>query len=452
MSRATDTIAALATPVGTSALAVIRASGPECARLAQEIFGATPLPRTVKRGDYVDRAGVLVDDVLFTLFVAPASYTGEDSLEISAHGNPLIAQKIVDDLLARGCRGAAPGEFTQRAFLNGRLDLAQAEAVMDVIHARSERALGAAHAQLRGALGRRMQELTTGLVALMARVEAYIDFPEEDLPAEDRAWMQAQVATLLANTHKIITTNNYGEILRHGIKTVIVGAPNAGKSSLLNRLVGRDRALVSPEPGTTRDFIEELISCGPHALRLIDTAGLNPTPTTVERMGIAKTLERLAEADLVLWVVDGSAPEVPSTPEIAAALAAKRSIKIFNKSDLGNLVHSPSLATTGSITVQVSALTGAGLDELQREITRLADALNPLVGDELIAINARHTQALRAASEALLAAQAKLADGSPMELLAADLRSALWNFGEIAGRIDHEAILDELFATFCIGK
>ena len=222
MPRPADTIAALATPTGTSAIAVVRASGPDTGRLVREVFGRTPLPRVVTHADYRNLAGALLDDVLFTFFQSPRSYTGEDSLEVSCHGNPFIAQKILEDFFARGCRPAAPGEFTQRAFLNGQMDLSQAEAVMDLIHARSERALAAANRQLRGALGHQMKGLISGLLEVLARVEAYIDFPDEDLPPEDRDIVGRELAHLCLETNRLLATSHYGSVLRDGIKTVIL--------------------------------------------------------------------------------------------------------------------------------------------------------------------------------------------------------------------------------------
>lgn len=451
MPRPSDTIAALATPAGTAAIAVVRASGPDTARMAREIFGVAPLPRVATHADYRDRSGMLLDDVLFTFFQGPRSYTGEDSLEVSCHGNPFIAQKILEDLFARGCCPAAPGEFTQRAFLNGQMDLSQAEAVMDLIHARSERALAAANQQLRGALGRQMEALIGGLLQVLARVEAYIDFPDEDLPPEDRAIVARELTQLTRETDRLLATSHYGELLRDGIKTVIIGAPNVGKSSLLNRLVGRERALVSPEPGTTRDFIEERIIVGPHCLRIIDTAGLNPSPAPLEKLGMDKTLERAAEADLFLLVFDATSPAAHLPPAVMARLTLCNSIIIFNKSDLGeSQAKISSLPALPSL--HVSALTGAGVDALSAAIIGCADSFQKEAGADTIAINARHSNALTQARHCLGAAQEKLANDGPVELLASDLRGVLTAYGEISGKVDNERMLDALFSTFCIGK
>jgi tRNA modification GTPase len=445
----TDTIAALATPVGTAALAVLRASGPDTRRIAGELLRGPPLPRVARHGDYRDHADRLIDDVVLTFFEGPRSYTGEDALEIACHGNPFIAQKILEDLFVRGCRPAEPGEFTQRAFLNGRMDLSEAEAVMDVIHARSERALAAASLQLRGSLGRRMNVLIDSLLGVLARIEAYIDFPEEDLPAADRAFVASEVSRLSAETERLLATSHYGELLRDGIKTVIVGEPNVGKSSLLNRLVGRERALVSPEPGTTRDFIEERILLGHHWLRLFDTAGLNSSPAPLEALGMTKTRERLAEADLVLIVLDASRPSSSLAPEITSLINEEKALLVLNKSDLGGEALKN---FQGKQPFRVSALTGAGIDDLSGAIGDFVAQFSLESGEDMVAINARHSRALREASAGLSAAQAKLEADEPMELLASELRGVLAAYGEIIGKIDNERMLDQLFATFCIGK
>lgn len=450
-SSINDTIVALATPVGTSAIAVIRVSGPASSQLARDIFLQTPPPRAVHHGDYRQRNGELVDDVLYTCFQGPLSYTGEDSLEISCHGSPFIAQKIVEDLLARGARSAEPGEFTKRAFLHGKMDLGQAEAVMDLIHARSERALAMANQQLRGSLARKMAELVEGVLGVLARVEAYIDFPEEDLPPEETDWIKRELGRLSAETDRLLATSHYGEMLRHGIKTVIVGAPNVGKSSLLNRLVGRDRAIVSPEPGTTRDFIEDHMVVDGHWLRIVDTAGINPSPAPLEELGIRKSFENAADADLLLLVLDASQAMPKSSSEIFPNTFSKNTLIIINKVDL---VGSSQLPSTlfGEPLIKVSALTGLGWEDFLQAIGRKASSFRIDVGNEAIAISARHAHALESAKACLRETSAKLVTSAPAELLASDLRGVLDAYGEISGKIDNEQMLDRLFATFCIGK
>ncbi len=452
MGFPSDTIAAPATPAGTSAIAVVRVSGPDCQTLAAALFGRTPPPRQVTHADYRDHQGRLVDDVLVTFFQGPQSYTGEDSLEISCHGNPFIAQLIAEDLFNRGCRPAEAGEFTRRAFLNGRMDLSQAEAVMDLIHARSERALTAANQQLRGSLGRHLGRLTEGLLLVLARIEAYIDFPEEDLPLEDRTVAGRELDNVLCGTEQLLATSHYGDLLRDGIKTVIIGEPNAGKSSLLNRLVGKERALVSAQPGTTRDYLEERLILGPHCLRLIDTAGLNPQPEALEKLGIDKTIERLTEADLVLWVVDATKASPALPADVGDRLRPETTLVVVNKIDLFAGGSPPVAGPAGASIIKVSALTGSGLDELTGLIVKTADAFRGDRGDEIIAINARHADALGRARACLEAAKANLDAAGPVELLASDLRCALDAFGEIGGKIDNERMLDHLFSTFCIGK
>ncbi len=448
-----DTIAALATPSATSAIAVIRVSGPAASAIAFSLC-VNPVPaRLARRADYKTLAGELIDSVLLVWFKGPKSYTGEDVVEISCHGNPFIAQKILADLFKRGCRPAGPGEFTQRAFLHGKLDLTQAEAVMDVIRASSDRALAAANHQLRGDLGRRMDALITSLLNVLARIEAYIDFPEEDLPPEDNEWVARELDHLARETDRLLATSRYGELLRDGIKTVIVGAPNVGKSSLLNRLIGRERALVSPEPGTTRDFIEERIILGSHCLRIIDTAGLNPSPAPLEKLGMEKTIERLAEADLCLIVLDASRPSATDLDDLLARVQKRsRVLVVLNKSDLAATAPHPSGLPKDIQSILTSAVTGYGIENLTRAIAQLADGLQSVDGNEFVAINARHAQALDEARDCLRHAREKLTMGESVELLVSDLRGTLAAYGEIAGKVDNERMLDRLFASFCIGK
>jgi tRNA modification GTPase len=453
MPASYDTIAAPATPSGTSAIAVVRVSGPECGRIASDVFGEGLLPRVASHRNYRDFAGTLVDDVLVTYFAGPQSYTGEDVLEISTHGNPLITQLVLDDLFKRGCRPAEAGEFTRRAFLGGRMDLSQAEAVMDLIHARSARAVAAANQQLRGSLGEFLAKLTDNVVMALARVEAYIDFPEEDLPSEDRRVVAGLLENVLRGTERLLATHRYGDMLRDGVKTVILGEPNAGKSSLLNALLGRDRALVSDEPGTTRDFLEEPMIVGAHCLRLIDTAGLNPDPGRIERLGINKTFERIEECDLALLVLDATRPSPTLPDEIARRLDPAATLVVLNKMDLV-AAGAPRVAVVpvGYCAIEISTISGLGLSALEAGVVSIADQLRPRDLADQIAINARHADALRRASDCLAAAAENVTSQGPMELLASDLRGVLEGFGEIGGRIDNEAMLDRLFSTFCIGK
>ncbi|HEY1764837.1 MAG TPA: tRNA uridine-5-carboxymethylaminomethyl(34) synthesis GTPase MnmE [Opitutaceae bacterium] len=453
MARATDTIAAHATPTGASALALVRVSGPESTRLARDILGALPPARHAIHADYVDVDSRLVDDVVATRFEAPHSYTGEDSLELCCHGSPLVVRKLLGDLMARGCRPAAPGEFTQRAFLNGRMDLSQAEAVMDVISARSERALSAAQQVLRGALGRILGVLIDEILAALAQVEAYIDFPDEDLPPEDASRLEAALRRAIEGASQLLATERTGLLLRDGITTVILGEPNAGKSSLMNRLVGSERSIVSPEAGTTRDFIEERASAGPHGLRLIDTAGLNPAAAGVERLGVERTSEQAAEADLFILVLDAARPTPALPPEILSRIKDSNTIVALNKSDLlGPREAAKAALPAGLAAVRVSALSGAGFPELVAGLERLAAGLETTAGEERIAVNVRHAHFLAEAKACLAAALAKIPMKGAPELLASDLRGALSALGEISGKVDNERMLDQLFASFCIGK
>lgn len=447
-----DTIAAPATPAGESALALLRVSGPMVQGLLPALFGAAPPPRTAVHADYRDRAGRLVDDVVGTFFAGPHSYTGEDTLELSCHGSPYIVQRLLADLFARGCRPAGPGEFTRRAFLHGRMDLSQAEAVMDLIHARGERALEAAQRQLRGALGRHLAAAIDGLLATLAQVEAYLDFPDEDLPPADRARLDAGLAAQAAALDRLLATGRYGELLRQGVRTVLVGAPNAGKSSLLNRLLGWERALVGPEPGTTRDYLEEARVVGPHCIRFVDTAGLRTAPAGPEAGGVERAVAHAVSADLILWVLDAAAgPPPPPPPPVAERLARGDVIAVWNKTDLAPPGPLPALAR-GRPVVAVSARDGRGLPELEAAIVAAVDAHRLDLSDELIVVNARHAHDLAEARASLDEARRQIAAGVADELVAAELRGALEALGRIAGKVDNERMLDKLFANFCIGK
>lgn len=447
-----DTIMAPATPAGESALAVIRVSGGLAAKLAAELrSGRPPPPRRVWHSDYRTADGAEIDDAVFCFFQGPRSYTGEDLLEISCHGNPLIVAKILEDLRARGCRMAEPGEFTRRAFLNGRIDLTRAEAVMDVIRARSDKALAAAQRQLRGSLAARIEALVERLLRLVAALEASIDFPEEDLPAENQSWYRTEVAAMTDEIDRLLVSRRRGELLRKGIVVVLAGEPNSGKSTLLNRLVGFERAIVSEEPGTTRDFVEETISIGGYSMRIVDTAGLRETDGAVERAGVQRALERMAEADVNVLVVDAGCP-CPALPDSAlSSLRRETTVIAVNKIDLPvRLWRGAPFAAAR--TVEMSARDGTGLDDFRSTLGTLANELAYGVADEDAAVNERHANALQGASAALKLAASLLFDGDCNELVVNRLRDVLGFLGSVVGRVDNEAVLDRLFATFCIGK
>lgn len=449
----TDTIAALATPSGESAIALIRVTGPLCETIAREAFSLakSPAPRRACHGGFRDVAGELLDDVVYILFRGPKSYTGEDVLEISCHGNPLIATRLLEDLLARGCRQSEPGEFTRRAFLNGRMDLTQAEAVMELIQARSDRAIRVANNQLRGNFGRQLDQLKMRLLATVATIEAYIDFPDEDLPPEQKKAEIEAIRSVLGFCSRIIDSGKYAAFLRDGVKTLILGEPNAGKSSLLNCLLGFERAIVSDEPGTTRDFIRERVMLDGHCLQLMDTAGLREATSGIEREGIRKTVELTEEADLFLLVIDGTLPCPELPEEVSKHINAQNCIVVQNKSDLGEMRPLP--APLSDLTqVSLSALSGTGLEDLKAAAVAMIDAHLAQDQDDLILVNARHSAALKELADCLESAIRNFEAGEPAEFVASELRGAVEAIGRVLGRIDTEDMLDVLFSSFCIGK
>jgi tRNA modification GTPase len=361
----------------------------------------------------------------------------------------------LDRLLACGARAAEPGEFTQRAFLNGKMDLTQAEAVMDLIHAQSTLALRAANEQLGGAIGREAAAMQQEIIPVLAHIEAFIDFPDEDISPETGAALIQRLDAVLDRAQKLIATSEQGRILRHGARTVISGAPNVGKSSLLNALLGFERAIVSPTAGTTRDTIEEIIQVHGIPIRLVDTAGLRESTDDIERVGIQRTERELDRADLVIEVVDASQPATAVQRLTLPGSIANRRILILNKADLG--IHADwstavPPADASRIVVPVSCLTGSGIETLRDAIRDVIATAGPLAADHPIAINARHKAAFERAAERLLAAKTALERGEAPEFIALEIREALQAIGDVIGQVDVERILDVIFSTFCIGK
>ena len=448
-----ETIVALSTPAGESAIAVIRLSGPVCPELAQQILkkGNCPTPRVARFGAYHDISGKTIDDCIVTYFEAGKSFTGEAMLEIAPHGNPLIVQKIIEDLISRGCRSAEPGEFTRTAFLNGKMDLSQAEAVADLIRARSERSMEVARRQLHGSVGRKMSELTDQLLSIIAQVEAYIDFPEEDLPEEDPLGPVQSLGRLLDEILNIIDTQNYTSILHEGLKTLIVGEPNVGKSSLINALTGSDRSIVSDLPGTTRDYVSAPLMLGSWKIELLDTAGLHKSNDAIEQIGISHTIEQAETADFFLLVVDASTPS-PSLPDsLLSRMSANNTILIENKTDLvDSPQHNDFMPDLQHL--HISLKSKEGISHLRHIwLEKIENSMNQSSVDGVV-VNARHAGLLKQSHKALKLAFDKIKMGELSELVAADLRDALESIGNVVGKVDNEQMLDLLFKRFCIGK
>lgn len=440
--QSTETIAAIATPPGSGAIAVIRISGPQATAVLQACTGKVTQPRRATLAYVRDAHGRVVDEVVATYFAAPASYTGEDVVELSCHGGMLVTRRVLERLLQCGARPAEPGEFTRRAFENGRMDLTRAEAVMDVINAGSDLALRAAQNQLHGAIFRKVETAVDRLISVAAHVEAYIDFPEEDIAPDTTQELVAAVDEVCGELRVLLDTADEGRLLREGIRTAIIGAPNVGKSSLLNMLLGYERAIVSDTAGTTRDTIEESVSLGGMRLRLVDTAGLHESTDAIERAGMERSRRAGAEADLILEVADATLP--PARAEIPATTA--QHILLLNKCDLP---EHPDWQNVPAL--RISCHTGRGHETLATTITErfLHSSGEP---DTLAAINTRHRYALQQALDYLAAARTGLLSGISPELMDIDLRAALDALGSISGRVDTEDILTRVFATFCLGK
>ena len=445
-----DTIAAISTALGQGAIAVLRVSGLEARSLVNGVISDRDLTETEPRRAYyaslTDTEGTLVDQVLVTVFAGPHSYTGEDLVEISCHGGVLVTKTIFDCLLASGCRAAEPGEFTQRAFLNGKLDLTQAEAVMDLIEAQTSLALRAANQQLRGHLGDAMGDFREDLIGIVAHIEAFIDFPEEDIDPDTGEQLRSRLRSLAERMTALLASADRGRILREGAKVVICGEPNVGKSSLLNVLLGFERAIVSDTAGTTRDTIEEVINLKGIPLRLIDTAGLHESTDQIEQKGMQRTVDALTEADVVIEVVDGhAAPGVQESLSDEAYQALW--IRLLNKSDLG--LHAEHSADNA---IAFSCEDRSGLEKLTDTIA--AALLDREQGwqTQMVAINARHQRCLVRAREACECAERGMEAGLEPEFVATDLHEALEAVGEVVGKVDVEEILGEIFGSFCIGK
>jgi tRNA modification GTPase len=446
---ATDTVAAVATPPGFGGVGIVRISGPLTVLIAEAVLGARPAPRTATFTTFRDTDGAAIDQGIALYFPAPRSFTGEDVLELQGHGGPVVMDLLLRRVLAMGARLARPGEFSERAFVNGKIDLAQAEAIADLIESATETAARLATRTLEGVLSRRVADLVEGLIHLRTFVEAALDFPDEDIDLLTGPQVATQAARLVHETRDLIASARQGQLVREGLQVVIAGPPNAGKSSLLNALCGTDRAIVTAVPGTTRDLLREAIQIDGMPLHLIDTAGLRPSADPIEQEGIRRARRQIEQADQVLWVFDGLAdPEHRATASVE--LPARIPVTfVRNKVDLTGF-SAGRRDTLAGVEIAVSALTGTGLDALRAHLKAIAGFQGADSGEFLA--RRRHLDALERALEHLEQAQLTLAATGGAELAAEDLRQAQQTLGEITGAFTSEDLLGRIFAGFCIGK
>ncbi|KXG76379.1 tRNA modification GTPase MnmE [Fervidicola ferrireducens] len=456
-----DTIAAISTPLGEGGIGIIRISGDDAFRIADKIFVPRKIkpgemkPRTLYLGDIIDpETKDTIDEVLVVKYKAPHTYTREDMVEINSHGGFTVQSRILEVVLSCGARMAQPGEFTKRAFLNGRIDLSQAEAVIDVIRAKTERALKVAMDQLRGGLSNRIGELRQDLIKVLAHIEASIDFPEDDIPGLDSATIAMEVKDLREKLEEILRKSKAGKIVREGLSTVILGRPNVGKSSLLNSLLREKRAIVTDIPGTTRDIIEEYINIKGIPVKIIDTAGIRETLDEVEKIGVKKALEYLEKAELVLLMFDASEELKKEDLDIVELVKDKFVILVVNKVDLPEKIDMEKLEKTfpERKIIRISALKEEGIEELKEAIFQAVTKEIGSLDEGVMVTRARHSQAIQKAVDALKRAEGALKESIPMEVVAMEVREALEFLGEITGDNVGEDVIKAIFENFCIGK
>lgn len=473
-----DTIVALSTPAGSGALALIRLSGPSAVETVADAWKGADLrlaaSHTAHLGEYIGRDGRPLDQCVATIYRGPRSFTGEDMVEISVHGSGWIQRAVVNDLIERGLRPAAPGEFSQRAFLNGKIDLAQAEGIADLIGASSRAAHSLAIRQTKGQFSRKLDAMRDSLVELASLLELELDFSEEDVEFADRSRLSSLAEELCATITRLADSYGAGSVIKEGVNVVIAGIPNAGKSTLLNNLLGDDKAIVSDIAGTTRDVIEDTREIGGILFRFIDTAGLRESDDVIERIGIGRARERLAKASVVIWVIDVTSPLTPQTDEIMTSTRDInpdcRLILLLNKTDLprdrwsfdfesfkdslkeisesqeiGSAFHGDEPLICGS----------AGSESTAKEIENCLEKTSRRLIDreaDVVITNARHYEALLRGRDALERVLAGLRDGLPADLIAQDLREATHHLGTITGSVTTDTLLQTIFSRFCIGK
>lgn len=454
-----DTIAAITTPLGESGIGAVRISGPDAYAVGDKIFkskSAVPLKerrdRSIQYGTIVDENGTCIDEVLALIMKGPHSYTAEDVLEIQCHGGREALESILQLILRSGARMANPGEFTERAFVNGRIDLAQAEAVMDVIQAKSRAGLTSAVSQLEGRLSKVINKTRKELTELVTRLEVMIDYPEEDLEDIAVPDVSGALQEMQEKLQHMLEESQNGRMIRDGVMAAIAGTPNAGKSSLLNRLLQEERAIVTDVPGTTRDVLEEWITLRGVPVCLVDTAGIRETDDTVEKIGVSRARRYLDRADIILAVIDGSRPLTDEDKDILQSAADKNVIIVLNKTDLPSVMTSQDLSTYGFPICPISASTGDGLEELKDRLLQEVLKGGFTDGPSALLTNTRHIELVRQSAEALERAWQSLQDGMPLDCAVIDIRQAWDTLGSITGDTVHDDIVEEIFSRFCLGK
>ena len=456
-----DTIVAPATPIGEGGIGIVRISGPEALKIAGRIFvskdGSKPSSYetyTTHYGHVVKSADKIVDEVLLTVMKAPKSYTREDVVEINCHGGIQAVKNVLDLVLKQGARLAEPGEFTKRAFLNGRLDLVQAEAVLDVIRAKTEGSLKAAMAQLDGTLSKDVSGILDELIEIASHIEAAIDFPDEQLDILKEEDLSGKAGDIIGRMQRLIESFNEGIILREGVLAVICGKPNVGKSSLMNLLLKRDRVIVAPIPGTTRDAVEEVINLKGAPIRLADTAGIGVTKDALHKAGSDKSKLYIERADIILLILDGSTTIDEEDLAVIRLVEDKKKIVIINKTDLDRKIDKKSLSTVFNkdVIIEISVGKKDNIEALEAAILDIVYGGKFTQGEGAIVTNARHKELLEKALKNMLSARGMIREGSHPELIAVDIKEAIFDLGFIIGRSVSDDVLNRVFENFCIGK
>lgn len=458
----TDTIAAIATAMSNSGIGIIRVSGNESIEIVDHVFKNSKKENSLKRykshtihyGFIYDEDKIL-DEVMVSVFKSPHSFTTEDTVEINCHGGILVLQKILELLIKNGARLAEPGEFTKRAFLNGRIDLSEAEAVMDVISSQNEMALQSSVKQLQGSVSDKVKELRSEIIYEIAFIESALDDPEHISLDGFTERLENKIEFLNSSVDKLLSTAENGKMIREGIRTVIVGKPNAGKSSLLNLLAGEEKAIVTEIAGTTRDIIEENINLKGIHLHIIDTAGIRKSDDVVEQIGVEKAKKYTADADLVIYVIDASVPLDQNDYDIMEMIREKKCIILFNKTDMESLVSFDDLkdkTDDSHIMIKISAKENKGIDDFEKAVEKMFFQGKIRENDEVMITNMRHKEALLEVKESLLQVKKSLDAGMPEDFYSIDLMSAYQSLGRIIGEETSEDLVNEIFSKFCMGK